>query len=105
MKMKKVIPLLVATSLIFSSCGSTEEVTSTDENTYTAVKTTELELSDINKTVSYTGKFEPVEQVSVVAKISGNVENTNANIGDQVSAGQTLYSVDSSDIDIAVESA
>lgn len=103
MKMKKIIPLLVATSMIFTSCGSSE--TAETEEVLTAVKTTTVEPSSIQKSTTYTGKIEPVEQVSVVAKLSGTVTNTYKNVGDTVTAGDTLYSVDDSDISIAVQQA
>ncbi len=103
MKTKQILPVLLATSLFFTSCGKTEEAPV--EEVYTAVKATTIAPTSIDKSITYSGKFEPVEQVSVVAKLGGTVTNTYKNVGDEVSAGETLYSVDDSDIRIAIDQA
>ncbi len=103
MKIKKIIPLCLVASMILSSCSSTTEEAITE--TYTAVKTTNINPDTIEKTVKYTGKFEPVEQVSVIAKLSGTVLNSYKNVGDTVALGDALYTVDATDINLAVQQA
>ncbi len=103
MKLKRIIPLFVATSILFTSCGKEEEVVV--EESYTAVKVTSIEPSTIQKVVTYNGKFEPIEQATVVAKLSGTVLETYKNVGDNVAIGDSLYTVDASDINTAVEQA
>ncbi len=103
MKIKKIIPLLVATSILFTSCG--EEAVATTEESLTAVRVTEITPSNIQKVVTYSGKFEPVEQATIVSKLSGTVLETYKNVGDTVNEGDALYTVDDSDINIAVSQA
>ncbi len=104
MKIKQILPILLATSILFTSCGQKEQATA-EEEVYTAVKGTEITPTTIDKSITYSGKFEPIEQVTVVAKIGGTVTNTYKNVGDEVVAGETLYTVDDSDIRLAIEQA
>ncbi len=103
MKIKKIIPLFLASSLFLASCGA-EEAAVTEE-VLTAVKVADVAPTTINKVVTYSGKFEPVEQVTVMAKLSGTVTNAYKKVGDEVQAGETLYTIDSSDINLAVNQA
>ncbi len=103
MKIKKIIPLIVATSILFTSCGSEEAATT--EESLTAVKVTDIAPANIQKVVTYSGKFEPIEQATVVSKLSGTVLETYKNIGDTVKAGDKLYTIDDTDINIAVNQA
>ncbi len=103
MKLKRIIPLFVATSILFTSCGKEEEVVV--EESYTAVKTTAVEPTTIQKVVTYSGKFEPVEQATIVAKLSGTVLETYKNVGDTVVAGDSMYTIDATDINNAVNQA
>ncbi len=103
MKIKKIIPLFLASTLFLASCGTKEETVV--EESATAVKVTAAAPTTINKVVTYSGKFEPVEQVTVMAKLSGTVQNTYKQVGDTVKAGETLYTIDSSDISLAVNQA
>ncbi len=104
MKIKRIIPLIVATSILFTSCGK-DEVVETAEESLTAVKVTEVAPTTIQKVVTYNGKFEPIEQVTVVSKLTGTVLDTYKSIGDTVTKGDALYTIDDSDINIAVEQA
>ncbi len=103
MKIKRIIPLFLASSLFLASCGA-EEAAVTEE-VLTAVKVSDVAPTTINKVVTYSGKFEPVEQVTVMAKLSGTVTNAYKNVGDEVKAGETLYTIDSTDINLAVNQA
>lgn len=103
MKIKRVIPLVLATAMLVSSCGSKEEVAV--EETSTAVKVTPVTATSIEKVVTYSGKFEASQQVTVISKLSGIVQNTYKNVGDTVKAGDTLYTIDPTDINLAVNQA
>ncbi len=103
MKMKKIIPLFLVTAMMLASCSSSDAATAVE--TYTAVKVTSIEPATIEKVVTYSGKFEPVEQVTVVAKLTGTVLDSYKNVGDTVEAGDKLYTIDATDINIAVSQA
>lgn len=104
-KIKKIIPLLLLATIFSTSCTAEETSEEVVEETYTAVRTTEVSPTTIEKIVTYNGKFEPIEQVSVIAKLTGTVEKSYKDIGDKVKAGDSLYTIDSSDINIAIDQA
>ncbi len=104
MKMKKIIPLLLVSSLIFTSCGKKAEPT-VEEETYTAVRVTTASPSGISKEVTYSGKIEPSDQVAVISKMSGTVTNAYKNVGDYVNQGEALLTVDDKDIQNAISQA
>lgn len=104
MKLKKVIPLLLVASIALTSCGKKKEEV-VEEETFTAVKVTEVQPTSIEKTLVYTGKIEPVETVSVISKLSGTVTSTNKNVGDSVTQGETLFTIDQKDIKNAIDQA
>ncbi len=103
MKIRKVLPLFVASTLFLASCGGAEEAVV--EETHTAVKVTSISPAEIQKVVTYSGKFEPVQSVTVAAKLTGTVTEVYTNVGDEVKAGDALYTIDSSDINLAVNQA
>lgn len=103
MKTKKIIPILLISSLLLSSCGKKPEIET--EDVHTAVKVTELTPSSIEKSVIYNGKIEPLEQVTVVSKLTGTVTNTYKNIGDSVSQGEVLFDIDKKDIQNSINQA
>ncbi len=105
MKMKKVIPLLLASSMLLSACGGADDTAVVAEEALTAVKVQTAGNSGITKSVSYTGNIEPSESVSVISKLSGTVTNTYKEVGDNVTAGETLYTIDDSDIRLAITQA
>ncbi len=103
MKMKKILPLILTASMIFSSCGKKAEVAT--EEVHTAVRVTTVANSGISKSVTFSGKITAEETISVISKLSGKVTDTYKEIGDTVNAGDTLFRIDSSDIEIAVNQA
>ncbi len=106
MKMKKIIPLVLISAMTLSSCGSasTPETTA-DEPVLTAVKVIDANDSGITKSVSYSGKIQASESVSVISKLTGTVTNTYKEVGDTVSVGETLYRVDDTDVNLAISQA
>ncbi len=103
MKMKKIIPLILATSMLLVSCGKKEAVA--EEEVFTAVKVTKAESNGISKSVTYSGKIAAQETITVISKLSGKVTDVYKEIGDTVTAGETLFKIDGTDIQIAVEQA
>lgn len=103
MKKIKIIPALLISAMVLSSCGGTNATT--EEEILTAVKVTSVKPQHIEKTLVYNGKIEPVEQVSVVSKLSGTVTSTYKNVGDNVSQGDVLFAIDQKDINNAINQA
>lgn len=57
----------------------------------------DVETRDIQTTLSYTGTIQPLDQYSVTALVKGDVLQAPVEEGQQVSAGDLLYVIDSSD--------
>lgn len=121
MKMKKIIPLLIVTSIFLTSClPETNEITDNlieeepiieeepvieEDPVLTAVKATVVEPSIIYKQVSYNGKFEPGQQVSIAPKLSGTVTSTYKDVGDSVKTGDKLFTLDDTDVKLSIKQA
>ncbi len=96
-KISKLVPILLSTTIILASCsGAVEEV---EEVVYTAVETTQVEKSSIKTELQYAGQVQSMETVSVIGKIGGTVESTNKNIGDRVEVGDVLFTINKKDVE------
>ena len=89
------IAVLGLITLIISSCGVEVEdpVIVQKEPINVAVQTKEQSLS-VTETISYPGTVVSEQEVRVVAKTSGTVSNVLFSVGDVVSEGQTLVTLD-----------
>lgn len=59
---------------------------------------TEVKRGQIIQEVSVTGRVKPAESVDLAFERSGKVQSIGANVGDKVSAGQTLITLNNSDL-------
>ena len=55
-------------------------------------------LEDISEQAPVTGRLEPVEEVAIVPLAQGQVTQVYVSVGDKVSKGQTLFTIDSSSV-------
>ena len=55
-------------------------------------------LEDIDQQAPITGRLEPVEEVAIVPLAQGQVTRVYVSVGDKVSKGQTLFTIDSSSV-------
>ncbi|NMM65775.1 efflux RND transporter periplasmic adaptor subunit [Clostridium sp. P21] len=62
------------------------------------VKTEKIKVSSISSDVQYASALKPTKQVEVLPKSSGKVASVNVNVGDKVTAGQTLFTLDTSEL-------
>lgn len=60
---------------------------------------------DISKTIEGTGTIEAIEQYTVTSLVTGEVLNDYFEVGDVVSKGDLLYTIDSSDLENSIERA
>ncbi|MCQ2559119.1 MAG: efflux RND transporter periplasmic adaptor subunit [Clostridia bacterium] len=107
MKSKKpiilLLSLLLLAALIFSACGGSEENTE-DETAYnTSVEVVTLSAGTLVSYFELSGELDSSSQASVSAKVSGLVTSINAEVGQKVSAGQTLFTLDTSDLQDQIE--
>lgn len=55
-------------------------------------------ISSISTEIEYPSRLEPIQQITVSPKMPGKVASVNIDIGDKVSVGQTLFTLDSSEL-------
>lgn len=68
------------------------------------VKTQKINLGSISAEVEYAGNLKPKTQVVVLPKTGGRVASVNVNLGDKVSVGQTLYTLDTTELQANLQS-
>lgn len=102
MKKALITSLLVATlSLSFIGCSSKTD--DSQVNTEPVKKGVSVEVlsatrNGIEDVYKFSGKVEPKETVSVVSTIPGKVAKVNYKVGDKVSKGSLLFTMDTTDI-------
>lgn len=91
-----IVVLLVVLLLLLplAGCSKSKE---TVKETAISVSTAKAAQMDIAQSVSYAGKVEGINEASVAAKTSARVTAVHVKDGDRVTAGQTLFVLDSGD--------
>ncbi len=92
---KQAVLALVLCAALTAGCAKEEVV---EEKTLRSVETTVVGKSAIASEFAYTGKAAPSKQVSVVPTVPGKVIDFHYEVGDQVSEGAVLFSVDTTDL-------
>ena len=94
--MKKLISLLIVFTLILSFGGCGKKEASAPETSATNVTIEKAKNADIESTLEYTGEVKASSQASVSAGVSGSIKEIHAEIGDYVTKGTVLMTIDSS---------
>jgi RND family efflux transporter MFP subunit len=95
--MKKFITIFTIASLILvASCGK-DKAASADNVPVVAVKVSTPSAED-GTFLSASGKIEAVQNANLSTRMMGHITDTYVNIGDKVSKGQLLLSINSADI-------
>lgn len=97
-----VLLVLVLSLSLLSGCDKEEEVVKETELTVNTVK---VEKRNITQAVKYPGTVRGVNEVHIMPKAPARVTAIYVKPGDQVSAGQTLLTLDSSDYEAAIRQA
>lgn len=63
------------------------------------VKTQKITLGSISTSVEYAGTLQPAKEVMVLPKNGGKVTSVNVNVGDNVTEGQVLYTLDKEELE------
>jgi len=104
--MRRLLILLVLTSIVFAGCGSKDEASAKKEiDTVEAVektknqeviyvKTQTIEAMDFEDRLSLSADIKPKEEVMISSKISGSIENIFEDVGSRVEKGQKLCKID-----------
>lgn len=98
MKGKKIYITALILSIILTSCGGADVEQEEKAIERTAVEVTSISKGSIKSDLTYAGNINPTETVAVVSKMSGKVKEVYFDIGDKVSEGAVLFTLDESDI-------
>lgn len=110
MKKHKNIRLLVATIgvslvLLTGGCGSQKTATTTVEEQYIPVEVLPAAVQTLVERTNFSGKINSDQALSLVPKMMGKVGSVHVQIGDKVSAGTVLFTLDATDLQKAVDMA
>lgn len=94
MKKKLLISLALCMAL-GTACGKEEVV---EEKNLRSVEVTTVGQGDISSEFAYTGKAAPSKEVAVVPTVPGKVTDFKYEVGDKVSQGAVLFTVDTTDL-------
>lgn len=95
---KKLICIFMASLMLvtLSACSGKDEPAQTASSA-TNVTVADVSKRDISNVVTYTGELKAAQDASVSSKVSAKVTAVNAEIGDYVTAGKVLASLDTTD--------
>jgi len=95
--MKNLLKIIAILTLVFTtSCGK-EKATIVDNRPIVNVKVSSPS-SENNSFISASGKIEAVQNANLSTRMMGFVDNVHVNVGNKVSKGQLLVSINSTDI-------
>lgn len=94
--------LLLILTVSTVGCGNKEEV---EKETELSVNVAQAKIQDIAKVDNYSGIIRGKNEVNIMPKAAARVTGVFVKPGDQVTVGQTLITLDSSDFDAALKRA
>jgi RND family efflux transporter MFP subunit len=93
----KILSIFAITALVLSSCGNSEQETATDSRTAIQV-TTKAPAASSGNNLSVSGEVVAVNNATLSTRMMGHVNRVHVNIGDKVTQGQLLISINNSDL-------
>ena len=98
--MKKYIYLLtlVIVSFFTTSCGSKDDKLVADNSPAIAVKVDQVAVNNNSPFLSVSGKIQASNSAELSTRLMGYVNKVHVNVGDKVSKGQLLVSINNSDL-------
>ncbi|OEF97428.1 efflux RND transporter periplasmic adaptor subunit [Desulfuribacillus alkaliarsenatis] len=104
----KVFLLIILSAILLFGCGS-ESASTQNENEQLEeikrVKTTHVEERVLGEPITIRADIHPFESVQAVAEMSGRIVSLSHKVGDALSKGQPVISLDAQDIDLQVKRA
>lgn len=102
--MKKIIAGFVAGGLCVGLVGcSASKAPASQDVPAVAVKVVDIAKSTMDTYARNSAKITPYQEIMIVPKVSGTVETVNFDIGQKISAGEVLFTID--DVDISLQTA
>lgn len=99
---KKILIALTMCMALGTACGKEK---AEEEKTLRSVEVMTVGKGDIASEFAYTGKAAASRQVSIVPTIPGKVTSFNFDVGDKVSKGAVLFTVDTTDLNNSLRGA
>ncbi len=96
--MKKLVPLFIVTMLSTSCMNNNSTDNDAVVENYTAVETETVKKDDIKNTLEYSGVVTANQTVNVISTVTAEVTDTYYEVGDNVTEGDLLFKVDTSNI-------
>ena len=84
------IAAILILTAILAGCGSTPKVNANDSTNAPRVAVVKVARKDLSSTLEIASEFQPYQEVSVYAKVSGYIKNLDVNWGTHVRQGQLL---------------
>lgn len=92
-----ILSTLALTALLLSSCGNSEKDTATNSQTTIQV-TTKAPATSSGNNLTVSGEIVAVNNATLSTRMMGHVNRVHVNIGDKVTQGQLLVSINNSDL-------
>jgi RND family efflux transporter MFP subunit len=96
--MKNILKVIAITTLILTTSCSKDPAAIVDNRPTVNVKVSQATSSNTNLFISASGKIEAVQSANLSTRMMGFVDNIYVSVGDKVSRGQLLVSINSTDI-------
>lgn len=106
--MKRILSVMMIAALgltLLTGCSDNTKTAEAPEVQAVAVSVQEIQKTSIENLRTIVGKTQPVQEVSVFAKMPGTVTQVNAEVGQLVNKGDLLFSVEDEDIRLQVQQA
>lgn len=106
-KMRKLMAILLTAAIMLTTaaCGKEENKAASNETVATNVTAFTAVPRDVAQSVTYTGELKAAETASVTCMASAKITNVLADVGDYVTAGTTLASLDTQQLRLQYEQA
>jgi RND family efflux transporter MFP subunit len=97
--MKKIYTIAVfSIVLMMSSCGSEDKKVVADNSSAILVKINQVATNDNSPFLSVSGKIQASNSADLSTRMMGSVDKVHVNVGDKVSKGQLLVSINNTDL-------
>jgi len=108
LKPKRILMIVILIAIVGGASKSIQSLTKNKavevKQEIKNVKTQKISNGSISAEVEYASNLKPAKEVVVLSKTGGKIASVNVNVGDKVTAGQVLYTLDKSELDANLRS-
>jgi RND family efflux transporter MFP subunit len=104
MKKYNLLPMLLFIAIVLvTGCQQEGEIDKATDEAYTPVRVLSVETGTIREEAVFTGQIQPIKEVSIMGKYSGEIAQTYFTVGNNVSKGDVLFTFNERDMRHNVE--